>query len=304
MPNILDKFTTEEEAQVKQLLQVEFNFIDHPSFHPPKHAEKELFKDATIPEAEVGWYILFLNWKDKVADWNKVNAQKRNVTLTKEQEAMLFLKFNFAKYKFITQARYTRGHGFTVVGIKKLLKWYNVSLKLRKRIAEMNLAMVLNMVRRYRRNSDESELISAANERLMIAIEGFDVSKGFKFSTYAWRAISRCILRERHTSARRKNACPFSFDPDFEEVSNSEETRIEKSERIEVIQSMMNKNLANLTEREMRVIKLRFFEKNAKGKRHGLAEVGGMLGFSRTAIQLAERSALVKLRKAWGEYMD
>ena len=78
----------------------------------------------------------------------------------------------------------------------------------RKRLAEANLRLVVSIAKRYvGRGMQFLDLIQEGNLGLIKAVEKYDYSKGFKFSTYAtwWirQAITRAIADQRGQSGFR-----------------------------------------------------------------------------------------------------
>ena len=76
--------------------------------------------------------------------------------------------------------------------------------KIRKRLTECNLRLVVSIAKLYRNhNIPILDLIQEGNIGLMKAIDRFKHEKGFKFSTYAtwWikQAIGQCVLKKKRT---------------------------------------------------------------------------------------------------------
>jgi RNA polymerase sigma factor (sigma-70 family) len=291
--------TKEERKKLESLLEEGVEYFDHPAFHPPKEAGKRLFSDdVEIPDVEIGWYLSYLNVRDKVVRWQK-KYYKKNVLLTREQEEMLFLRLNFARFKLSGLFRRARCKGLNASVGREIFHWYAVASKCRSQIISMNLASVLAIAHKHYGQLDTSEMIGIGNEKLVEAVDKFDISLGFKFITYVWKAIQRAILRERKTEAIHATNCPCSFESDKETELQAVEDCRPRLDNVESLQFILDGNKARLTKREQYVIRRRFFELNNEGKQPRLEEVGTELGVSRTCVQIDERKALDKLKEAW-----
>ena len=108
------------------------------------------------------------------------------------------MRYNFARRACGKIIEEFAGKRLTAPAARKLVAWANRALDTRANIVELNLPLVLAMGKRTRlSNIDFNEMISEGNMALLRSVEKFDCSRGYKFSTYACRAILKSSSRVR-----------------------------------------------------------------------------------------------------------
>jgi RNA polymerase primary sigma factor/RNA polymerase sigma factor len=218
--------------------------------------------------------------------------------LTAEQERYLFRKYNYLKYQasmLRNEMDPARPSLQLLIQIEELNRQ---AVETKNQIIRANLRLVVSIAKKYAsRREDFFEIVSAGNVSLMKAIEKFDYTRGFKLSTYATWAIKQNFAREYVTTARHSDRYRTSQDERLDLTADERSDRYAEERQQAQRAVQVNKILGSLTERERKVIRLRFgLGVLEQGKT--LKEVGSDFGVSKERIRQLEHRALAKLRNA------
>ena len=297
MPRL--SLTAAERATIAEILAEPVEFMDHPDFHKAG-AEKRIFDDApAVPLPDVGWYRPLM---DDVT--GKAEAQPRrasSVLLTGAQERVIFMQFNFARWRMSVLRKRIGARVPDAATAHELLRWHRTAKRLREQIAETNLALVLAMAKRVRIGENEfGDLISEGNMALMRSVDKFDCGRGFKFSTYACRAILKAFSRHGIKLAKHKQRFPTEFDPELERSNHSEMRReTARQESAAELRFIVESNRAELSDVEREVIEQRFgLDRPFIDRQPTLEQVGRTMGVTKERVRQIQNRALEKIRLA------
>jgi RNA polymerase sigma factor (sigma-70 family) len=231
----------------------------------------------------------------------------RAVSFTTEQEQHLFLRLNYCRYRQMQVVERFAGKRLSADGVAEFLRWERLSARTREDIVRVNMPLVLAMAKRTRICTvDFSDLISEGNLALLRAVDKFDCSRGFKFSTYACRAILKSFSRVATRTSRYRGHFPTEFDPALEKSDHVEVRRLNvEDDCVHELKHILGDNLARLTEVEAQVIHARFAldaacqDVNGNGRRpKTLEQVGEMIGVTKERVRQIQNKALGKIRAA------
>lgn len=290
------RLTAADLALVSEILSEEIDFMANGEFSKAG-AERRIYNHPiSVPRPDVAWYRPMMDDIGTAAP-----RRHQGVVLTAAQERVIFTQFNYAKYRMRKVQKALRGKPPTTEQSRELLKWYRTAHAYREQIAETNLALVLAMAKRVRIGENEfADLIGEGNMALMRSVDKFDCLRGFKFSTYACRAILKAFSRHGIKIAKHRQRFPVEFDPAWEQGDGSATIRAnsEKQDAAELKQ-IVETNQAQLTELERAVVMHRFaLEGSDMGRQPTLAQVGRLVGLTKERVRQIQNQALEKIRMA------
>ncbi|MDY7009590.1 MAG: sigma-70 family RNA polymerase sigma factor [Planctomycetota bacterium] len=215
--------------------------------------------------------------------------------MSPEMERWTFRKYNYLKFRadhLRKELDTNHVKSALVRRIERLLAQAQIA---KNQITRANLRLVVSIARKHLHGSQTLfELVSDGNISLMRAIEKFDYSRGFKFSTYASWAImknfARSVPKERYRLDRFVTGAEEvmdviggldGYDPHACSMS-------ELRDSLEVV-------LAQLSASE-RSILVGHFGLNSAGRTRTLDQIGRQMGISKERVRQIERRAMEKLR--------
>jgi len=282
-------------SRVEALLAETYAFMDSPIFRR-KNIEAELFtfEDDNEPQLpRTSWYQ---PTRDDMLDTAVTGAPQ---LMKGDEERMMFLRFNYSKRRLSQLQRQIKQEGLTKQLADEFLEWHRRFEHFREYLVRTNLALVLAMAKRTRLGDvDFAEIVSEGNMALIRAVDKFDVGRGFKFSTYACRAILKAFSRTAMKHSKHRLRFPVEFEPDLEKSDWIDKKRdMVEEDCVDELKQIVDRNLAELSDVEQTVIRQRFNWNEKQESPLTLEEVGRIIGVTKERVRQIQNKALIKIRK-------
>jgi len=286
---VLDKFLTEPASCV---YQSKFRLV---------RTERELFG----PDYEIGPGGISSDIVAMLAKGGKGGSAVP--TLSAKGECLLFERYNYARHRIGVILESSAEGRLSAKKAREILHWGRRALQTRSEIIQLNVPLVLSMAKRSRLSGiDFNELISEGNLALIRSVEKFDVERGFKFSTYACRAILKSFSRVIMKASRYRGLFPVELNTDLEQSDFVEQKRVVVEEDcVDELKHILGSNLARLNDVERTVIRERFAvgELVFDDKSKTLEQVGLMIGVTKERVRQIQNKALQKIKLALEELL-
>lgn len=222
--------------------------------------------------------------------------------LSPQGETFLFRKMNFLKYK-AEQSRQKLWVRKSKSARQELDNLLADADSVRNHIAECNLRLVISISRKFSTGScDFDELMSEGNEILLKAINKFDFSRGFRFSTYATHSVQRHFYRYTQRQQRRNHLEIRTSAELLNEAAAAEADSViaEWVREEQRMTTLIARMAERLDERERMVIAGRY-GLDDKGAGKTLRELAADLGLSKERVRQLQLAAVGKLRDFFDE---
>lgn len=217
--------------------------------------------------------------------------------LTFEGEQFLFKQLNFLRFRASAiQATMNRARPAkkAVSEVERLLRDAEAA---REEIAKANLRLVASIAGRLSISREEfDEFVAEGNAILLYAIDKFDYSRGFRFSTYVTHAVQRHLYR---VIERRRKQAQREYAREAEMLAEEPAVEFDPCEPTEAdikaaASTVIAKIDETLDEREQVIVRGRF-GLDGSGKGQTFRMLGEELGLSKERVRQLFQRGIEKL---------
>ncbi len=168
--------------------------------------------------------------------------------------------------------------------------------QLRNRIIHANIRLVMSIVKQFADNRNRfDDLLSEGISCLIKAVDKFDFDRGFRFSTYATRAVRREVFR----LVQRQHRDRMRYSTGSHELLSQQLNRDTDPKGVEMtwqhVDDSIRHLLSTLDERERFIVQARYGFDDI-GEKPTFQRLGQLLGVSKERVRQIEQRALGKLR--------
>lgn len=287
-------------------------YMNHPSFYKKKEVDIIFETVLDMSEFESLWNRVLASLDD-IGKKEIEQELSRKKVFTKNEEVAAFLQYNYVRFRACRIIKAIHSRKVDNYKLDDLLYWHDRQLKLENTILLGNVGLTLGALGKitHRQYSEDSQYAGEALAAVLRAIRKFDISKGWKFSTYATNAIIRSIYREISKRRKKMEREIIGFDDAIGNVSHQsigdnsgyDFDAAEKEDQRLSLRECLKNNSAQLTAQEDRIIRLRFgYDVHGEStiKPMTLDETGKFVQLTKERVRQIQNRALTKISSYLG----
>jgi len=216
--------------------------------------------------------------------------------LTPEEEQRLFRDMNYLKYRANVLRSRLNPHTPDVSMLEKVERFLAAAQAIRDQIIKANMRLAISVVKKFVTPQHSfDDMLSDGIYSLMQAVDKFDFDRGFRFSTYAYRAIARNAYRAIMKQQRDTVRLASELD-DLNLDSNSSHSESAMDVRTWTrLRGLLSQVMEHLDRRERLIIRCRY-ALGGHRKVKTFQAIAQRLGISKERVRQLEQRAMAKLR--------
>ena len=287
-------FSIEQLNETKKLLGQEIAFV----------FSADLNRDCADSRRVVGEILLKENANGEVPKELPAHLKRMCDTslLSADQEKALFKRMNFLKYQANSLRSSLDPSHVNRDSLSEIHRLLDEAEIIREHLVKANMRLVMSIVKKFvTRQHSFDDLLSEGTFTLIQAVEKFDYSRGFRFSTYAYRSIVRSVYRLISNSQREDDRVTLVAE-DWPFESQADDNSSTLTDQVwSNLRQLTSEMLQNLDRRERMIIRCRY-ALGSHRKVTTFQALADKLGVSKERVRQLEQRAVSKLRAMASKY--
>jgi len=281
----------DDQARVRRLQTTEVAFVSNDDFTSASLDEPQAASGLVSDVEQLGDLALGQESTGLPAHLSRMCSTP---LLSPADESDLFRRMNYCKFRADT-LRSRLQHSPQLADEIEL--YLEKALRIRNYLVQANTRLVVSIARQFadHRNLFD-DLLSQGITSMMNAVDKFDYSRGYRFSTYATCAVRRDLYRMVMRRQRDTQRFATGSGEQLEASPDEREPLSPSAEKDwQTMSSAVGEMLGELDDRERYIVAQRFGFEGAR-KKPSYSRLGEKLGISKERVRQLANRALEKLR--------
>jgi len=275
-----------------RLLDHEIDFIANTEFRTPQ-AKRAILDQGNEAEVSVASASGSKLPKDLPAHLARLCESQ---LLSADEEQQLFRRMNYLKYRANALRVRLDPDSPDVAVMDQVEHLLARASQVRDQIIKANMRLVIAIVKKFVTPKHSfDDLLSDGIVSLMQAVDKFDYSRGFRFSTYAYRAIARNAYRTINDAHKEDSRYDFAISEDLTSLPEQDRTSLLGEQQWTRMRTLLGNLLPHLDRREQFILRGRF-ALGAHREVRTFQCLADKLGVSKERVRQLEQRAIAKLQ--------
>ena len=270
-----------------QLLRTEINFIPNQEFFDEGFRGDEVAAERLMRSSTKS------SGKDLPAHLARLCE---TALLDAETERELFRQMNYLKFSAnALRSRFDPAHP-SIAAVKDVEKLMAEAVQIRDHLVQANMRLVMSIIKKFvTPQFSFDDLLSDGIFSLLQAVEKFDYGRGFRFSTYAYRAVARNTYRIVTGQHHGISKCSIEAGDLIEEIPDREDRSLLNEDTWSQLRTLLGDYIKRLDRREQFIIRSRY-ALGPHRKTRTFQCLADKLGVSKERARQLEQRAVKKLQ--------
>ena len=279
------------EVRAEMLIEQPIDFIDSPDFADPEADARIL----STPPVSLGKPSTGTKPPPGLPPY--LASLYAAPLLSREEEVYYFRKMNYLRFKAAGMQKLVDPAHPRAKEMDLIEQCLDKGTEIKNFLIRSNLRLVVSIAKKHMKpNTSFFEMVSDGNMSLIRAIEKFDYTRGFKFSTYASWAIMKNYARSIPAENAQLDRFRTGNEEVFQNFTDGRGDQFQQEQNHVRQHDVIMGILGQLEDREREIIMHRFGLQQGAEPRT-LEQVGELLGVTKERIRQLESRALKKLRQ-------